>query len=331
MTSLQADPSRILVTGSEGFVGRWLLQALADRLAPGSRILRTTRRSGGRTGAAALPGDEAVLDITDRDAVRHHVGAFRPTGIVHLAAVASIGDARRDTRGAWEINLTGTLHLAEAVRDEAPEARFVFAGTSEAYGGSFARRSGPVDEDTPLDPANTYAASKAAADLLLGQMARDGLRSVRMRPFNHTGPGQSDSYVIPAFASQIARIEAGLQPAVLRVGNLGAIRDFLDVRDVVDGYVRALLAPDLPAGTVLNLASGVPRRIGDVLQALVAASGAAVRIEPDPARMRPSEIPVAIGSGARAAALLGWAPQIPFDRTLRDVLDGCRASLRRNP
>jgi GDP-4-dehydro-6-deoxy-D-mannose reductase len=156
-------------------------------------------------------------------------------------------------------------------------------------------------------------------------MAHDGLNAVRFRPFNHTAPGQSDQFVVPAFAAQIARIEKGLQEPVVRVGNLDAQRDFLDARDVVEAYVAALFTHgSLAPGTIVNLASGVPRRIGDILERLLLGAKAAIRVEPDPALIRANDTPRAIGDAARARALLGWLPAIPWDRTLVDVLNDQR-------
>ncbi len=171
---------------------------------------------------------------------------------------------------------------------------------------------------------NPYATTKAAADLLLGEMAEAGLQAVRFRPFNHTGPGQSTAFAVPSFAAQIAAIERGEREPVMRVGNLDARRDFLDVRDVVEAYLLAATASSLPRGVVLNLASGEPRRIGDVLDALLRLSSVAIRVERDPALMRPSDVPVTAGNAARARALLGWRPSIPWETTLRDVLDDHR-------
>ena len=294
---------RILVTGAGGFVGRHLLPALV----------------------AAHPGAElltAAFDITDPHAVDTALDA-RPDAVVHLAAVAAPMDARRDPDAAWRTNLHGTLLLARAVLARAPAATFLFAGTADAYGTSF-RGGQPVDETAPLAPQNTYGATKAAADLALGALAHEGLRAVRMRPFNHTGPGQSDAFVVPAFARQVARIEAGLQAPVMDVGDLAPERDFLDVRDVCAAYARALDA-GLPPGTILNLASGASRRIGGVLDALLALAGVTADIRTDQARLRPSDIPRAAGDAAAARRLLGWAPAVAWERTLADVLDDWRA------
>jgi len=156
--------------------------------------------------------------------------------------------------------------------------------------------------------------------------ARRGLDVVLMRPFNHAGPGQGEGFVVSAFAAQIARIEAGAEP-VIRVGDLEAERDFVDVRDVCDAYALALTAPLTP-GTALNLASGRARRIGDVLEALLSMSRVAIRVETDPDRLRPSEVPCALGDATRARALLGWEPRIPFEDTLRDALEDWRARER---
>lgn len=309
--------SCILVTGIEGFVGRWLLEHLRANI-PAARIVGTTRSHA----PAKREGVEIVsLDVVNREQVRTTIRSLRPTGLIHLAAIASVPFAGRNVQLTWDVNVGGTVNLAEAVLEEAPACRIVFVGTSEAYGHTFSARSGaPLDEDAPLDPANMYAASKAAADLLIGEMARGGLDAVRMRPFNHTGPGQTETYAIPAFAAQIARIEAGLQPSILSAGNLDARRDFLDVRDVVDGYLRALVAQDLRQPAIFNLSSGRPRRVGDVLDALLAQALVPIQVEQNFGKTRPSEMPIAAGSAARALSMLGWQPRIPFEQTLADVL-----------
>lgn len=296
---------RVLVTGATGFVGPHLIEALR----------------------AGIPGAEvkaASADVSHAETVAEEVRAFRPDRCIHLAAVSAIADAKRDPLGAWRVNLHGTLHLADALQAHAPDCTLIFASSAEAYGLSF-RSGGALDETTALAPANTYAATKAAADLALGAYAQAGLRVVRLRPFNHTGPGQSDQFVVAAFARQIARIEAGVQPPVLSVGNLDSARDFLDVRDVCAAYVACCRrAADLPGGAIMNVASGTPRRIGDMLSDLLRLSSARVDVVADPARMRPSDIPVAAGDAGLARRLLGWAPAIPWSDTLASVLEDWR-------
>jgi GDP-4-dehydro-6-deoxy-D-mannose reductase len=293
------QPRRILLTGADGFVGHFLRPALQQAF-PDAALL--------------APG----FDVTDAAAVATAVQAAQPDAVIHLAAIAAPMDARRDPARAWQVNLFGTLNLARALLDEAPEATLLFASTADAYGASF--RSGlPLDETAPLAPQNTYGATKAAADLALGAMISDGLRVIRVRPFNHTGPGQTDAFVVPAFAHQVARIAAGQQDPVMKVGALAPERDFLDVRDVCAAYA-ACLAADLPPGTILNLASGKPCPVGDVLHALLALAGVQAEIQTDSARLRPGDIPRACGDASLARRLLAWSPQIPWEQTLADVL-----------
>ncbi len=294
-------PRAILVTGSDGFVGRHLLARLAADFPDASL-------------------HPAAFDVTDAAAIEAAIAELKPDACVHLAAVAAIGEARDAPERAWAVNLGGTLALARALRRHAPDCVLLHVSSADAYGASFAAGH-PLDEAAPLAPVNTYGATKAAADLALGAMAHDGLRVVRARPFNHTGPGQSEAFVVAAFARQIARVAAGRQPPVLSVGTLDARRDFLDVRDVVAAYSLCLARADtLPPGTVLNVASGKGRRVGDILDALLALSGVRATVEIEAARLRRAEIPLATGDASRARAVLGWAPAIPWETTLRDVL-----------
>lgn len=323
MSADHTGPHRVLVTGAGGFVGHHLVPALAAVLPAGSTVFAGLR------GADAAPAGTVALpfDVTDAAGARAALREARPTCVVHLAAVAAVQEARADPGRTWRVNLDGTRNLAEATLAEVPAARFLFVSTSEVYGGTFKRGRAPLDEGALLDPANTYAASKAAADLAVGQMARDGLKAVRMRPFNHTGPGQSEAFVVPAFAAQVARIEAGRQAPTLRVGNLEALRDFLDVRDVAAAYAAAVTAPELETGLILNLASGRPRPIRDALTTLTALARVPVAVEPDPERMRPNDTPFAVGDATRAKALLGWAPRIPWETTIADTLEFWRAAV----
>lgn len=300
----------VAVTGASGFVGEWTMRRLASI-----------------DGIHAIPFFEpGSPGLTDKPYVCRRVEALKPFSIIHLAAIAAPMEADRDPRHAFDVNLLGTLNIAESILSLSPETRLIFSGTSESYGRSFNRNKCLIQESAALEPGSLYGVTKASADMLLGQMAGAGLDVVRFRPFNHTGPGQSETYVVSAFASQIARIERGLQSPIIDVGNLNAQRDFLDVRDVVEAYVVAAtrLNP-LPAGIVLNLASGRARRIGDILDDLRAMSASDIAIRPDAGRMRMSDTPLAAGDAYLALKHLNWRPTIDWANTLRDVLEYWRA------
>jgi GDP-4-dehydro-6-deoxy-D-mannose reductase len=279
--------------------------------------------------AAALGGRAGLrpLDVTDRSAIELLVQAVAPDVCIHLAAVTAIPAARQQPDLAWQVNLSGTLSVARAIRIFAPACVLVYASSSDIYGDSF--RSGrPMDETAVLAPRNTYAATKAAADLALGAMCNDGLNAVRLRLFNHTGPHQTSAFVIPAFASQIVRIERGLQTTPLRVGALDPRRDFLDVRDVCSAYVMCLRhLAELPSGLILNIASGIPRRVGDVLADMLRLSGVKAQVESEDGRLRTADIATAAGDASRARKLLGWESSVPWETTLTDVLNDWRGRL----
>jgi GDP-4-dehydro-6-deoxy-D-mannose reductase len=330
-------PLRLLVTGAGGFVGRHLLPVLR-RSFPRITLIAALRPGDVRPGdvrpdGPGLGADETIVfDLLQPDMMAPMLRAARPDGLVHLAAQASVSASFADPMASWRANLLGTLALGEAVMREAPGCRFVLASSAEVYGLSF-RAPMPLDERAPMRPANPYAASKAACDLAIGEMALRGLDAVRLRAFNHTGPGQSEGFVVAAFARQIARVERGLQAPELRVGALDRWRDFLDVRDVCAAYAAALRGPtsDITAsepGLALNLASGMPRRIGDILNALLSRSTARPRVEVETTRLRPTDVERVAGDAARARDMLGWAPVVPWDKTLDDVLEYWRGRVR---
>ena len=233
------------------------------------------------------------------------------------------------------------LHLADlgdyqAVYDLLAEVRAIIAlglnsrilivGSADEYG-LVRPEELPITEDTPLRPLNPYAVSKITQDFLGYQYhLSHGLHIVRVRPFNQIGPRQGPGFVVPDFARQIARIEAGLQEPVIRVGNLSASRDFSDVRDIVRGYYLALRAGK--AGCVYNLGSSQAHSVEEILHRLLALSPIAIRVEQDPAMMRPSDIPVSVCDSSRFLADTGWKPQITLERSLQDVLDYWRAQVR---
>ncbi len=223
----------------------------------------------------------------------------------------------------WAVNLGGTLNLALAVARHVPEATVLFASSSEIYGRSFGPT--PIGEDAMPEPGNAYARSKLLAEQVLTQVLPAAARLIVARPFNHTGPGQREDFVMPSFAGQIARIEAGLQPPVLKVGNLDAQRDFLDVRDVAAAYIALLDASSrLPARFTCNIATGLARPMREMLETLRRLAQVPFSVEVDPARLRPSDIPFAAGCPDRLRNATGWAAAIPLEATLSAVLEDAR-------
>ena len=312
--------ARVLVTGGNGFVGTWLRRALRQVYGGQCEIFATTLNLNGTHNSEGTHWCQ--LDLRDKLATDQLIAEIKPSSVVHLAAVTSLPEASQNPQSAWDINFGGTMNLATAVLRHAPEARFVFVSTSAVYGGTFKVTDTPLDETACLDPENTYACSKAAADLLVGQLAHQGLQAIRFRPFNHTGPGQDERFVIPAFASQIVKIEQAQKHNLLRVGNLEVYRDFLDVRDIVQAYVAALKdVPDFTPGMIFNLASGQPVKIGDILSTLLALSPTKIQVEVDPSKIRKDDILSISGNADKARKILHWEPQIPLSQTLTEILE----------
>lgn len=315
-----ASNMRVLITGADGFVGRHLVATLRQTFADRVEILSTALKAGEHPDL----GTVEALDVTDPVAVRETIARFQPTHIVHLAGMAAIPAANADPHATWNLHVYGTLNVAYGILEQAPDCALLFAGSGQVYGAS-AKAGLPLDEATLLAPVDDYSVTKAAADLALGVLAQQGLLCIRLRPFNHIGPGQSEAFVVPAFAMQIARIEAGVVAPIIQVGNLDAERDFLDVRDVTSAYARAVQeAQNLPPGVILNIASGVPRPIKDILGRLLALSDVQITVEQDPERLRPSDLPRIFGDAALAHKLLDWSPERQFDETIADVLEYCR-------
>ena len=311
---------RGLITGLNGFVGGHLAEHLLHQGWHVSGIALT-----GELSLASLQGrvDLLAANLLDRAAVQRALEHARPDVIFHLAAQAHVPTALSDPVATITNNLLGQLHLLEALRSLALNVMMVVACTSEEYG-AVRPEELPVGETTPLRPNNPYALSKVAQDMLaLQYFLGYGTRTVRLRLFNHIGPRQGDAFVVGAFAHQIARIEAGKQEPVVRVGNLAARRDFTDVRDIVRAYELAALHGE--PGEVYNVGTGQAVAIGDLLHTLIGLSTATIQVQPDPERMRPVDVPVIACDASRFRTRTGWAPAIPLERTLADILDDWRA------
>lgn len=311
---------RILVTGADGFVGRYLLRHL---LRSGHELVGAVR-PGSDAARGWLTDDEygavqwAGLELDDPGSFDELFTA-PVDAVVHLAAVASGSDAREDPGHAWVVNAAGTARLLEAAAATreagVADPLLLVVSTGEVYGPGEGRRS----EDAPMTPVSPYAASKAGAEVSAGEVGRrTGLRIIVARPFQHTGPGQLDRYVVPAFARRLRQARAKGASEV-PVGNLAPVRDISDVRDVVAAY-SALLERGVP-GQTYNVCRGDGVSLEGLFRKLSALVG--VRAEPvlDPALVRPADITHLVGDNARLRAATGWSPSISLDQTLKDVVD----------
>jgi len=305
-----------LITGAGGFVGGHLCSYL---------LSHTDWDLTGTVFAPVSEGEEQhprlhlrSEDLREKDSVTALVDHLQPDVIFHLAAQSFVPTSFSDPWDTLENNILSELNLLEAVRQSEREVVFLVVGSNEEYGAPRPEEL-PQTERSPLRPNNPYAVSKVGQDYLGFQYyLAYGIPVVRVRPFNHTGPGQSSRFVAPAFASQVARIEAGLQEPVMRVGNLSTSRDFTDVRDIVRAYHLAVTEGQ--PGEVYNLASGEPRSIRALLETLLSYSDVEIEVERDPERYRPVDVPVVYGSAKKFYEQTGWEPQIPFEQTLHDTL-----------
>jgi GDP-4-dehydro-6-deoxy-D-mannose reductase len=307
--------ARVLVTGAGGFVGPHLVAALVAR---GARVRGA--------GLGAPPAGTPLEDWLDADFADHAqahaaVAASPIDAIVHLAGQSSAARSFEAPEETFRANVSGTWTLLEAVRTHASAARVLTVGTSEVYGAIEPHTR--ASEGAAVRPVSPYALSKAAAEEVARAYAgTHALDVLCARPFGHTGPGQTARFVVPAFAQQIAAIEVGRAEPVLRVGNLEVTRDMSDVRDIVAGYC-ALLERGT-RGEVYNLCRGEGANLRDVVAQLAGMAHVQVRIEVDPARLRPADIAWMVGDPSRIAAATGWRSERALTVTLKDVLDEWR-------
>ena len=306
---------RVLITGVSGFVGGHLARLLADR---GDEILGL----GVLPAPADLPlAGYAKADLTLLDEVEPALGELKPGAVVNLAGQASAAKSFEDPSETFRVNTSGALVLLEAVRRAAPRARVLQIGSGESYGPQ--PPGTRVAEAAPFCPVSPYALSKAAADTACAAYAEaNDLDLVRTRSFAHTGPGQDARFVLPSFARQIAQLERGAGEPVLRVGNLEVTRDLSDVRDVVGAYA-ALLARGA-RGAAYTVCRGQGTRLADLAARLVSLSRVPMRIEVDPARVRPVDVPYLVGDPTAIATATGWQTAVSIEQTMRDTLEDWR-------
>jgi GDP-4-dehydro-6-deoxy-D-mannose reductase len=311
---------RVLITGITGFAGSHLAEHILARH-PGVEVWGICRWRSRMENVASIRDRIKLMeaDLKDMASLERVLAEARPDRIFHLAAQSYVPASWNYPAETFTINAVGQVNLFEALRRLELSPRIQVAGSSEEYGRVFPHEV-PMKETNPLRPLSPYAVSKVAQDLLAYQYFMSyGMPIVRTRGFNHTGPRRGEVFVTSAFARQIAEIEKGRREPVIKVGNLEARRDFSDVRDIVAAYWLSLEKG--VAGEVYNIGSGVARSIGELLEALLALSSVKVRVEVDPARLRPSDVPILLADSAKFAELTGWRPTIPFEQTLGDLLD----------
>lgn len=300
-----------LITGGTGFVGRELVGRLRLRF-PAARIVVA-----GPQTADVEAAEYARLDLLDPASIRALVEGVRPTALLQLAGLTHVQEAQAGGELAWRVNVMGVARLAEAVLEFAPDCRVLHVSSGEVYGVS-GNTQAQLAEDAPLRPANVYAVTKAAAELALEELALRGLRLLRARPFNHTGPSQEPRFVVPRIVYQAARIATGQQEPVLRLGALDRARDFLHVYDVCDAYCTMIERFDEVEGDgVLNIASGVARTIETIVSDVLELAGVSCEIVSEPSALRPFDVVRLCGDAHRARERLGWTPRIAW----RDLLD----------
>lgn len=296
---------RALITGGLGFVGRHLADHLS---AAGDEVVSLDRHS------------SPSIDITDAEGTAAAIADAAPDAVYHLAGWADVGGSWKDPRTVLRVNGEGTLNVLEACRAAGVD-RVLAVASADVYG-VVTEAELPLDEQAPLRPTSPYAASKLAADALAHQaFLGHGLGVIRVRPFNHLGPGQAEQFVASALAARIARAERDGADHIV-VGNLEARRDFTDVRDIVRAY-RLLVERGVP-GQVYNLCSGRDLAIQDLADLLVALASRPIELRSDPELMRPADLPVLRGDASKLTAATGWRPEIPIEQTVADLLADMR-------
>ncbi len=302
----------ILVTGSEGFVGSHLIKALDE--------------SKYKVVATCLPqllpkkGQYIALDILNLDLTIEIFKQHDPDIVFHLAAISSVAKSFRDRPIAYSTNIAGTANLLEAAKSLRKKALFYFVSTCEVYGGGEC-----LSEGAPVVLKNPYAISKYAAELICADYHNDGLDSIILRPFTHTGPGQAESFVLPTIAKQISEIEKGKRAPLIELGNVEAKREFLNVNDIIGAYTLAL--EKCVGGETYNVAGGEGYTISELVKVFAALSKKTFELKVNPTKIRKNDIPVLLGDGTKFSQLTGWSPKVKIEKTIEDILNYWRAKV----
>lgn len=320
---------RILITGITGFVGSFLAEYGIKQ--KGHTIYGICRWRSPRNNLAAVIDKVRLMDadLNDMAGLLRVIQTVKPEVVFHLAAQSYVLTSFQSPIHTLMTNVIGTANLLEAVRLSGSTPVIHVCSSSEVYGQVSAEEV-PIKETCPLRPASAYAVSKVGEDMLAYQYwVSFGLRTIRTRMFTHTGPRRGDVFALSAFAKQIAAAEQGLQPAVIRVGNLASVRTFCDVRDAVRAYW--LLVKKCPPGEVYNIGGTRTLTIGEALEMLLSYSRKRLRVKVDPKLLRPSDVTLQIPCMDKFTQATGWQPQIPLEQTCKDILSYWRKELRQSP
>jgi GDP-4-dehydro-6-deoxy-D-mannose reductase len=306
---------KILITGINGFVGQHLVRFLITQpevTVFGLELPKSMH------GLADVPVYETDLIVPEQ--VNQTIASIQPDGIFHFAARTNVPESYTQQSATLMTNIIGTVNLLDAVRHSTrSKCRVIVSCSSDQYG-RVEPQELPIRESQPFRPLTPYAVSKIGQEMAAYQYYLSyGMQIVRIRAFNHTGPGQKPDFVCPSFANQIAAIERKDQPARILVGNLDPRRDFTDVRDIVTAYWLAMIKGE--PGEVYNVCSGRSFSMRDILDKLLALSSVPIDVVPDPNKTRPVDVPVLVGDYTKFKSQTGWEPQIPFDQTLQDLLN----------
>jgi GDP-4-dehydro-6-deoxy-D-mannose reductase len=306
--------SKVLVTGSNGFVGQHLVKELADS---GLTVIGV----GGSIGSHdKSPYVESYLelDLSKADQAAQ-IDFTDVTGVVHLAGLAAVGPSFDDPMLYMNVNVGIEVNLFETALKQNVKPRFLIISSGTLYD---AKATLPLSEASPVDPNSPYAVSKIGQEQMALYYATRGFECMIARPFNHIGPGQGPGFIVPDIAEQIIKVEKGESSEVM-VGNLDATRDYTDVRDIVRAY--RLLLEKGKTGEVYNICSGTPLSGHQILEGLLSASGTEVKVGQDPEKMRPSDTPEIYGNHDKLTADTGWQPELAIDQTLKDVIADWRS------